>query len=217
MQTSMGNIGARQRSDAASLGDMIEHLHQLDANGLGRRWRALIGGAIPKDLGRPLVLRILAYQLQAQRFGDLDTASKRELSTIYSQPKSAVRRAAWLAAGGKGDGSAEVGPSASGSSAVLTSRCARPGTLLSREHGGVMQRVMVLDEGVSWNGRTYESLSKVAFAITGTRWNGPRFFGLRDKGTGDRKATAKNEPPSQIIGRGRAELLTRSQAQRPST
>jgi hypothetical protein len=37
-------------------------------------------------------------------------------------------------------------------------------------------------DGFAWNGQTYDSLSKVAFAITGTKWNGPRFFGLRDKG-----------------------------------
>ena len=43
------------------------------------------------------------------------------------------------------------------------------------------QRVMVMADGFAWNGQTYDSLSKVAFAITGTRWNGPRFFGLRDK------------------------------------
>ena len=44
-----------------------------------------------------------------------------------------------------------------------------------------MQRVAVLADGFAWNGKTYPGLSKVAFAITGTRWNGPKFFGLRDK------------------------------------
>jgi Protein of unknown function (DUF2924) len=45
-----------------------------------------------------------------------------------------------------------------------------------------MQRVAVLAEGFAWDGNTFPSLSqKVAFAITGTRWNRPRFFGLRDK------------------------------------
>jgi Protein of unknown function (DUF2924) len=44
-----------------------------------------------------------------------------------------------------------------------------------------MQQVAVLAKGFAWNGKTYPSLSQVAFAITGTRWNGPRFFGLRDK------------------------------------
>ena len=43
-----------------------------------------------------------------------------------------------------------------------------------------MQRVAVFADGFKWNGKTYPSLSKVAFAITGTNWNGPKFFGLRE-------------------------------------
>jgi hypothetical protein len=57
----------------------------------------------------------------------------------------------------------------------------RPGTILGREWNGQMQQVAVLADGFAWNGNTYPSLSKVAFAITGTRWNGPKSFGLRDK------------------------------------
>jgi hypothetical protein len=57
----------------------------------------------------------------------------------------------------------------------------RPGTVLGREWNGRMQRVAVLTDGFTWNGKAYPSLTKVAFAITGTRWNGPKFFGLRDK------------------------------------
>jgi hypothetical protein len=64
----------------------------------------------------------------------------------------------------------------------------RPGTLLTREWNGHLQRVMVLADGFSWNGKSYPSLSKVAFAITGSRWSGPRFFGLRDN------AAAENRP-----------------------
>src|SRR5258706_8483069 len=56
-----------------------------------------------------------------------------------------------------------------------------PGTVLVREWDRRSQRVMVMANGFAWSGQTYDSLSKVAFAITGTRWNGPRFFGLRDK------------------------------------
>jgi hypothetical protein len=56
-----------------------------------------------------------------------------------------------------------------------------PGTVLVREWDQQSHRVMVLADGFAWNGQTYDSLTKVAFAITGTRWNGPRFFGLRDK------------------------------------
>ena len=53
--------------------------------------------------------------------------------------------------------------------------------MLVREWDGQLHRVMVLADGFAWNDKIYPSLSKVAFAMTGTRWNGPRFFGLRDK------------------------------------
>ena len=56
-----------------------------------------------------------------------------------------------------------------------------PETVLVREWDRQSQRVMVMADGFTWNGRSYDSLSKVAYAITGTKWNGPRFFGLRDK------------------------------------
>ena len=51
-------------------------------------------------------------------------------------------------------------------------------TILVREWDGKSQRVMVLDRGFAWNGTTYRSLTQIAFAMTGTRWSGPRFFGL---------------------------------------
>jgi hypothetical protein len=79
-------------------------------------------------------------------------------------------------------------PGDRGSPLAKAGRCAcarpgrlRPGTVLVREWEGGSHRVMVLAEGFAWNGTTYASLSQVARAITGTRWNGPRFFGLRDQ------------------------------------
>ena len=77
-----------------------------------------------------------------------------------------------------------VSPEDAGQRAVdLARRTAnlRPGTVLGREWNGQMQRVAVLADGFAWNGKTYPSLSKIAFAITGTRWSGPKFFGMRDK------------------------------------
>ena len=56
-----------------------------------------------------------------------------------------------------------------------------PGTVLTREWGGQHHRVMVLEGGFVCEGRPYSSLSEIAKVITGTKWNGPRFFGLRDK------------------------------------
>jgi hypothetical protein len=137
----------------------VARLRDLDVNELRGRWQAVFGRPAPAHLPRHLVFRMVAYQLQAERFGDLDAQSRRRLDQTVT-PQTAER------------------------SAVTLSRPIsqlRPGTTLGREWNGHMQRVSVLPDGFAWNGKTYRSLSQVAFAITGTRWNGPRFFGLRDK------------------------------------
>jgi hypothetical protein len=100
----------------------------------------------------------LAYRLQADRLGELDADGRRLLDRIGS---------------GSSDETDRLVADLNRSRTEL-----KPGTLLTREWGGHLQRVMVLADGFSWNGTTYPSLSKVAFAITGTRWSGPRFFGL---------------------------------------
>ena len=64
---------------------------------------------------------------------------------------------------------------------VPNRRSFKAGTILVREHAGVLHRVITMEQGFAWNGTTYRSLSEVAQAITGTNWNGPRFFGLRAK------------------------------------
>ena len=66
-----------------------------------------------------------------------------------------------------------------------------PGTMLVREWERQSQRVMVMADGFAWNGKTYASLSEVAFAITGTRWNGPRFFGSVTRSTDRRWERAR--------------------------
>ena len=143
----------------------IECLNALDPGLLHRRWRALMGRAAPAHLSRSLMVRILAYRQQAQANGDLDRATLRVLDAVIGQ-----------------------GEPASGSPPVAVSLGPqpelRPGTVLTREYGGVLHRVMVGEQDFLWNGQPYVSLSKVARAITGTRWNGPRFFGLRQKGKG---------------------------------
>jgi Protein of unknown function (DUF2924) len=62
----------------------------------------------------------------------------------------------------------------------------RPGTVLVREHGGKRHTVTVTHDGFVWQDRTYPSLSAVVRTITGTSWNGRRFFGLRMKRKADR-------------------------------
>jgi hypothetical protein len=176
-----GHGGHRAEMDDVSAG--LDAISRLDEKGMRQRWRTLMGRPIPLGLGRSLTSRILAYQLQAQRFGDLDRASRQALA-------QAVRMHDQVD-GGRDD--AEV-PGAAVQSAAPADRAnvkagssLRPGTMLAREHAGVLHRVMVMEDGFGWNGKTYDSLSKVAFAITGTKWNGPRFFGLREKGADGRK------------------------------
>src|SRR6202042_1377690 len=70
----------------------------------------------------------------------------------------------------------------------------KSGALVVREWNGRTERVMVLDEGYAWNGGVYRSLSQVAKAITGTSWNGQRFFGLRG---GRKDARGEKKSPRQ--------------------
>jgi len=103
------------------------------------------------------VARVLAFQVQAEAHGDLSMATQRFLERV-----------------GK---NLEAGQTAPDLKAADHFRL-QPGTVLAREHAGDEHRVMVLADGFAWNGQVYRSLSAVAFAITGTRWNGHRFFGL---------------------------------------
>ncbi len=218
--SAQGIAAVGDRCDAEMLAVAVTELERLDAESLRRRWRALVGGAVPHDLGRPLTLRMLAYKLQAQRLGDLDKASLRELSNLEDRPRGRSD----LDNGSPADpifSATDEDRGAHSATAVkqpksLARRIARPGTILTREYGGVLHRVIVLDEGVSWNGKTYESLSKVAMAITGTKWNGPRFFGLRDRVAADKDGRRRQSATDErvVTGRGRAVRSNRSSAQR---
>jgi Protein of unknown function (DUF2924) len=145
--------------DRAALDVEIADLRDLDLAGLRGRWRGVFGRRPPPHLPRHLLFRILAYKLQADRLGDLDNESRRLIDRSGS-PEKVGQKVANL---------------------VRQIADVRPGTSLGREWNGRLQRVTVFAEGFAWNGKIYSSLSQVAFAITGTRWNGPRFFGLRDK------------------------------------
>ena len=142
--------------DRASLDNEIARLRGLGVGELRARWHTAFRRRAPPHLPRHLLFRILAYRLQADRLGELDADSRRLLDRIGSRASDETDR-------------------------LVNNRSRtelKPDTLLTREWGGHLQRVMVLADGFSWNGTTYPSLSKVAFAITGTRWSGPRFFGL---------------------------------------
>ena len=150
-------------SPKASIEDEIAQLRDVDLKGLRVRWRNAFGKPAPEHLTRYLLFRIIAYRLQADRLGDLDAETLKVLKQAAGQ-----------------EGPASV---VSKTLARLDQRrfAPPPGTVLVREWDRKSHRVMVMPDGYAWNGRTFDSLSKVAFAITGTKWNGPRFFGLRDR------------------------------------
>jgi hypothetical protein len=151
-----------KKTTRPSIDNEIAHLRDLDLHGLRARWRSMFRQQPPSHLPRHLLFAVLTYRLQADELGDLDSAPARLLKQIATSgdPLEVSRRTDEF-----GRRRAEL----------------KPGTILMREWNAQAYRVMVVDEGFAWNGRIYDSLSKVAFAITGTNWNGPRFFGLRDK------------------------------------
>jgi len=149
---------ASEAAEPASVDIELARLRDLDVQALRACWESTLGKTAPSHLPRHLLVRVLAYRLQADRLGDIDAGSRRILDQSGS-PGQASSRAA---------------------DANRRPNKVRPGTVLGREWNGQMHRVAVMAEGFAWNGATYPSLSRVAFAITGTRWNGPKFFGLRD-------------------------------------
>ena len=147
----------------ASVEDRIAHLRDLDLKDLRASWQNQFGRTAPKHVSRYLLFRILAYKIQADQFGDLDANTHKVLERVEGDSRQTPNVARGLAA--------------------LDQRrfVAPPGTVLVREWDRKSHRVMVMPDGFAWNGKTFNKLSQVAFAITGTKWNGPRFFGLRDR------------------------------------
>ena len=116
-----------------------------------RRWR----DPTPPIQSADVLRRLLAWKIQAEIYGDLDP----ETLECLRRARDAV---------------------SDGRSPVELRHALRAGAILVREWRGVAHRVLVLDSGFEHYGKRYGSLSEVARAISGTRWSGPRFFGLED-------------------------------------
>ncbi|MCJ2095879.1 DUF2924 domain-containing protein [Methylobacterium sp. J-072] len=160
-------------SPADRLAAALDELAGLDAAALARRWRRDFGSAAPPGLSPTLRSRILAHRLQIRALGDLDRDIAQVLGRFTAGRGTAVGR-------DRSEPGAGAIPTAI-AVPVPDRRGHIPGVQLSREWGGRMHTVTVLDAGYAWDGATYPSLSRVAHAITGTKWNGPRFFGLRER------------------------------------
>ena len=145
----------------------IDRLHGLGIDALREYWARRFRKSPPPIQSADILHRLIAWRLQVEAFGDLDAGSKQTIARLMRSagPKGALPRALF--------------------------NPLKAGSVLVREWRGVVHRVLVLDEGFEHRDKRYRSLTKVARAITGTRWSGPRFFGLdavgeKVRSTGDR-------------------------------
>ena len=142
----------------------IANLSDLGLEDLRQAWRDRLGDPPPRVSSAELLRRWLGWELQARAQGGFDAATRRHLREL-SRPFDKT----------------SAQPNDRAPANEIVGRSLPPGTVLQREHAGTTHRVTVLEKGFAWNGQTFSSLSEVAFRITGTRWSGPRFFGLKQK------------------------------------
>lgn len=144
--------------------DTIRHIAAMSVRELHAAWETAFGQVVPA-LPASLLRRQLAYRIQEQAERGLPAAVERLLDGLATDPSTRLA-----------DPPIQL----------------KPGTRLMREWNGRMHAVLVTDDGVLFEDQRYRSLSHVARAITGARWSGPRFFGLKPKGP----------PPVQGASRG---------------
>ena len=148
----------------ADLDQEIAALADSPTGDLQAQWQALYGAAPPGRVGRDLLILAVAHALQVQAVGGLAPALQRRLRRLAADIRT------------RGD------------AAITTQPRVKPGTRLIRQWKDETHEVTVLDDGFLWRGQTYRSLSEIARAITGTRWSGPVFFGLKQRADGPRES-----------------------------
>ena len=156
----------RAKHRPGEVAQAVAGLPALDTKALKQQWQILWGAEPPPGLSRLLLLRAIAYRLQERALGGLKPATRRLLRDAVTDAATEPTRPA------------------------RPSRAMQPGTVLVREWHGTSHRVTLLDHGCSWRDRRYRSLSEVAREITGSRWSGPRFFGLGPAREARRHGTA---------------------------
>jgi hypothetical protein len=160
--------GGTSTTSQLELSRKIAALTDLTAQQLRTEWRRLYRSHPPR-LSRDLLVRTVAYRMQELAYRGLSKATQRKLVTLTKELET--------------NGSIVSDPNPR----------IRPGARLVREWRGRTHTVVVTEEGFEFAGKTYSSLSKIAQAITGAHWSGPRFFGLN-----------RSE-----VGGGQSELSTR--------
>ena len=133
----------------------LKDLEMRSVDELREHWRNLYGTEPPCKIHRSLLIPAIAYRMQENALGALKPSARRHLMRVA--------------------GTAPDGRQAPG----YPSHGPKPGTVLVRDWGGVTHQVKVLEDGILLRGKRYKSLSEVARVITGARWSGPLFFGLK--------------------------------------
>lgn len=141
-----------------SLDEQVAALQMMSAAQLRAEWRRVMKCEPPKAFSMDLVARAIAYEAQARQLGRLSRSAERELCKLV------VR--------------VEQGHDIAASSEVRV----KAGSRLVRDWGGRTHHVLVMEQGYLYGDREYRSLSQIATLITGARWSGPRFFGLKGGG-----------------------------------
>lgn len=140
------------------------------------RYRKLFGRDPPKAFGPDLLRRSVAYRLQENAYGGLSKPAQRELNRLVrlmiARPDAKLR----------------------------IPRQVQSGTELVREFKGKSHRVQIVQNGFLYEGKVYASLSEIARLITGTRWNGPRFFGLR-RNAAEQAAETPVQPANAVTSK----------------
>jgi hypothetical protein len=164
--------GAAELADPAVDAE-LDRLPVMKIAELRIRYRELFRSDPPKTFGPDLLRRSVAHRIQEKAYGPLPRPVQRLLDQMIK----------------------EFGARPGGR--VALPRQIKAGSVLVRQWKKQSHRVMVLTEGFAYEGKTYTNLSEIAGLITGTRWNGPRFFGLRSKTAG---AAPKRGGPGAAIG-----------------
>jgi hypothetical protein len=153
------------RIDERKLNAEIARLRDLDLPVLRAIWRKHFGTTAPKTVRRKILILSIAWRIQADVLGGLKPATRKYLRQVAEATRSgAVARP------------------------PTPSRRIKPGTKLIRVWQDKTHTVTALADGFEWQGKPYRSLSQIARIMTGTRWNGLVFFGVKQNGSTSRKA-----------------------------
>jgi hypothetical protein len=153
-------LGGKLVFSTNDIHEQLQQLPKLERKQLQSLWQDLFGNAPNPKLRRELLVPVLAYRMQEKAFGGLTPSVQRKLRAMAEEFNK------------------------TGKIGSKPTNVTRPGTRIIREWQGKIHEVCALESGFEYCNQQYRSLSEIARQITGTRWSGPSFFGLKKKANG---------------------------------